>query len=347
MATRSTALLGHYAGFVSRAAALLMDILVVIAAITIINVVVALPLSFFLDIDVTTCMQDVGRSANIDMLFCRAINLIWLLVALLTAPVYFIFLFAANGQTIGKYVMGVRVVRIDGRPMSFKSGLLRFLGYWVSLIPLGLGFFWVVIDSRRLAFHDHLAKTCVVYSWRAYGDDYLLERVTDWFRHRRKGGAAPLQAPAVTDALLHNYDLVTLAVPTLARAEGLLGLLNDLVGRGTIDVELTMLVAKDGAENVGIISFNDLSTGSSWAPTLHAQGQLLGGQRQMIAADLPADTFAVVVMVLDKWADELVKQVSRQAAVVVRRYDLGAVPTGAPTSGTNGIVPAATPADAR
>ncbi len=329
MATRNTALMGHYAGFITRAGALLMDIVIVIAAVTIINAVIALPFTFFLGVDVATCMRESGRMSNLDQLFCSAINLIWLLVALLTAPVYFIFFFAASGQTIGKYVMGVRVVRADGRPMTFLTGLVRYFGYWISLLPLGLGFFWVVVDNRRLGFHDHLAKTCVVYSWRAYGDDYMLERVTDWFRRRRKDGAASSPAPALTAAQLHNYDLVTLAVPSLAQAEGLLGQINDMVGRGVITVDLISLVAKDRSGNFGVVSLNDLSAGSSWTSVLRAQGQLLGSRRDAIAQDLPPDSFSVVVMLLDQWADELVKRISRQAAVAVRRYDLGAEPNGA------------------
>ena len=326
MATRNTALMGHYAGFITRAGALLMDIVIVIAAITIINAVIALPFTFFLGVDAQTCLRDSGRLANFDRLVCGAINLIWLLVALFTAPVYFIFFFAASGQTIGKYVMGVRVVRVDGRPMTFLTGLVRYFGYWVSLLPLGLGFFWVVVDNRRLGFHDHMAKTCVVYSWRAYGDDYMLERIADWFRRRRKDGAASSPAPTLTAAQLHSYDLVTLAVPSLAQAEGLLGQINDLVGKGVITVDLISLVAKDSSGSVGVISLNDLSAGSSWTSVLRAQGQVLAGHRAAIAQDLPSDSFIVVVMLLDQWADELVKRISRQAAVAVRRYDLGAEP---------------------
>ena len=326
MATRSTALMGHYAGFITRAGALLIDIVIVIAAITIINAVIALPFTFFLGVDVATCMRESGRMSNLDQLICSAINFIWVMVALLTAPVYFIFLFAASGQTIGKYVMGVRVVRVDGRPMTFLTGLVRYFGYWISLLPLGLGFFWVVVDTRRLGFHDHLAKTCVVYSWRAYGDDYTLERVADWFRRRRKDGAERAPAPALTAAQLHSYDLVTLSVSSLALAEGLLGQINDLVGKGVITVDLISLVAKDSSGSVGVISVNDLSSGSSWTSLLRAQGQLLGSRRDVIAQDLPPESFTVVVTLLDQWADELVKRISRQAAVVVRRYDLGAEP---------------------
>jgi hypothetical protein len=150
--------------------------------------------------------------------------------------------------------------------------------------------------------------------------------VADWFRRRRKDGATGAPAPALTAAQLHSYDLVTLAVTSLAQAEGLLGQINDLVGKGVITVDLISLVAKDSSGSVGVISMNDLSSGSSWTSVLRAQGQLLGSRRDAIANDLPADSFSVVVMLLDQWADELVKRISRQAAVVVRRYDLGAEP---------------------
>ena len=103
--------------------------------------------------------------------------MIWVGVALLASPIYFITLFATTGQTIGKAVMGVRVVRLDGRAMTFKTGTVRWLGYFVSVITLGLGFVWVIVDSRRQGFHDRLANTSVIYAWRATGSERLVARV--------------------------------------------------------------------------------------------------------------------------------------------------------------------------
>jgi uncharacterized RDD family membrane protein YckC len=40
---------------------------------------------------------------------------------------------------------------------------VRYLGYFVSALPLGLGFFWVAWDKRKQGFHDKLAKTVVIH----------------------------------------------------------------------------------------------------------------------------------------------------------------------------------------
>ena len=66
MATRNPTLLGQYAGFVTRAAALIMDIVIIIAAVFIINAVIALPLVFFLRVDVQTCVQDPASYGGLD-----------------------------------------------------------------------------------------------------------------------------------------------------------------------------------------------------------------------------------------------------------------------------------------
>ncbi len=226
-------------------AALIVDIVIIIAAVFIINATIALPLVFFLRVDVQTCVQDPATYGGLAGLFCRGLGFIWLAVALLTAPIYFIFFFTVSGQTIGKYVMGVRIVRVDGRPMTVKTSFLRWVGYFVSLIPFGLGFFWVTVDPRRLGFHDHMARTCVVYSWRAFGNDYLLERVGVWFARHRPQTAAPAAAPLIDQS--RNYDLIALAVPSLGQAQGLLSLLNNLVAKSTIVIELTAVLAKDAA----------------------------------------------------------------------------------------------------
>ena len=183
---RNNTMLGYYAGFVTRAAAILLDMVIIIAAIVVINAVISLPLAFFLRVDIRSCVADPQSFGGISGLFCRTIGLIWWLVILLTGPIYFIFFFTVSGQTIGKYVMGVRIVRMDGRPMTVKTSISRLVGYLVSLIPLGFGFVWAIFDNRRLGFHDYLAKTCVIYSWRVYRDDYFLQSVSGWFRRRRR-----------------------------------------------------------------------------------------------------------------------------------------------------------------
>jgi uncharacterized RDD family membrane protein YckC len=182
--------MGMYAGFVTRAVALMIDIAVITVAVIAINALIGLPVSFFTGINLNNCAQTTDPRA-IAKATCTAVNLIWVGVALLASPIYFITLFATIGQTIGKAVLGVRVVRLDGRAMTFKTGAVRWLGYFVSVITLGLGFFWVIVDSRRQGFHDRMANTSVIYAWRATGSERLVARVRGYFSKRRPSSGAP------------------------------------------------------------------------------------------------------------------------------------------------------------
>ncbi len=175
--------MGMYAGFVTRAVAIMIDIALITVAVIAINALLGLPVSFFTGINLNNCAQATDPRA-VAKAACAAVNMIWVGVALLASPIYFITLFATIGQTIGKAVMGVRVVRLDGRPMTFKTGTVRWLGYFVSVITLGLGFFWVIVDSRRQGFHDRLANTSVIYAWRATGSERLIARVRTYFSKR-------------------------------------------------------------------------------------------------------------------------------------------------------------------
>jgi uncharacterized RDD family membrane protein YckC len=81
--------------------------------------------------------------------------------AILFAAVYGTALHAATGQTIGKRVLGIRVVALDGRLPSVGQAFLRWLGYAVSAVPVGLGFAMAGWRHDRRALHDLLAGTRV------------------------------------------------------------------------------------------------------------------------------------------------------------------------------------------
>ena len=67
------------------------------------------------------------------------------------------------GFTPGKGLLGLRILRADGQRIGLGRAIVRYAGYWVSLIFLGLGFIWILFDRRRRGWHDKLAGTCVVY----------------------------------------------------------------------------------------------------------------------------------------------------------------------------------------
>lgn len=67
-----------------------------------------------------------------------------------------------RGTTIGGIICNLRVVRTDGRDIEWETAIVRALTCFLSLIPAGLGFIWMVFDSNRQTWHDKIAGTVVV-----------------------------------------------------------------------------------------------------------------------------------------------------------------------------------------
>lgn len=67
-----------------------------------------------------------------------------------------------DGQTIGKMVMHIRVIRKDGTPLTAADAFLRYLGYYLGSLVFGLGFLWALVDDKAQGWHDKIARTYVV-----------------------------------------------------------------------------------------------------------------------------------------------------------------------------------------
>ncbi len=78
------------------------------------------------------------------------------------ALTYFSFFHAAWGQTIGKMIFGLRVVKTDGTTLSFSRGLARTCAYILSTIPFGIGFLWVGFSAEKKGWHDLIIGTRVI-----------------------------------------------------------------------------------------------------------------------------------------------------------------------------------------
>ena len=69
----------------------------------------------------------------------------------------------ARQATPGKMAIGAKIVDAKtGNPASTGQLVGRYLGYYVSTIPLFLGIFWVAFDDKKQGWHDKLAGTVVV-----------------------------------------------------------------------------------------------------------------------------------------------------------------------------------------
>jgi uncharacterized RDD family membrane protein YckC len=67
-----------------------------------------------------------------------------------------------RGTTVGGIIFGLKVVRLDDRPIDWATAIVRALGCFLSLIVCGLGFLWVAFDQDRQSWHDKIAGTVVV-----------------------------------------------------------------------------------------------------------------------------------------------------------------------------------------
>lgn len=67
------------------------------------------------------------------------------------------------GWTPGKLLLELRVVNArTGEHPGWIPSVIRYVGYFVSALPLGAGFLWAAFDRRGQALHDKLAGTLVV-----------------------------------------------------------------------------------------------------------------------------------------------------------------------------------------
>lgn len=69
----------------------------------------------------------------------------------------------AFGATPGKMAVGARIVdAATGHAPSMGQYIGRYLGYFLSTIPLGLGLLWVGFDRKKRGWHDMVSGTVVV-----------------------------------------------------------------------------------------------------------------------------------------------------------------------------------------
>ena len=74
---------------------------------------------------------------------------------------------AMSGQTLGMMLSGIRIVKTDGREASLSSILIRnTLGYLLTVLTGGLGFFLSAVNRSGRALHDLIGGTVVVNAVR-------------------------------------------------------------------------------------------------------------------------------------------------------------------------------------
>jgi uncharacterized RDD family membrane protein YckC len=79
------------------------------------------------------------------------------------STVYFVTFHGMEGKTIGKWLLGLRVVGLEQRPITFRRALLRWIGaVGLGCVSFGLAFLWILWQREKRGWHDFLARTWVI-----------------------------------------------------------------------------------------------------------------------------------------------------------------------------------------
>ncbi|MBX3587792.1 MAG: RDD family protein [Ramlibacter sp.] len=133
----------EYVGFWPRLGASLIDI--------VLQLLVTLPLTWLIYGRLSS-PTGVGFQGTADLL----INLVLPAVLVIGFWVYL-------GATPGKMAISARIVDADtGAPLTPTQSCIRYVGYIVSFLALGLGYLWIAFDRRKQGWHDKMANSVVV-----------------------------------------------------------------------------------------------------------------------------------------------------------------------------------------
>ena len=135
----------HYAGFWIRLAASLIDTVIFI-------IVLIVPLTILFGVDFSEAdASKPGVLVNLLQYVATIVITVWFWVKYLGTP--------------GKMLLKLEVVDADtGQALSTPRAIGRYFGYYISAIPLMLGFIWVAFDRKKQGFHDKLAGTVVIHA---------------------------------------------------------------------------------------------------------------------------------------------------------------------------------------
>jgi len=153
LADRDAGLQGHYAGVATRLAAFAVDVLTVALVFALAGQALDYLVSAIFNSDFTLRDSTIAS----DLLLAT-----W-------AFAYFAYPLSIGGRTPGMGLVGLEVVRADGRPLDNRHAVIRVLALLLSIVFFWLAVILVLVRRDRRTIHDLVAGTAVVYSWDARG----------------------------------------------------------------------------------------------------------------------------------------------------------------------------------
>ncbi len=148
---------GRYGGLVSRGVGRALDMVLLAVLITGSSWLIKQAFG----IDPEHCSPDT-QWWNVRARMCRYFPYVVPVAGAIVPPLYRLIFFVVTGQTPGMGIMGLRLLREDGRRVRLRQALKRVGTFYFTF---GLGSFLIPVTKHRRALHDIVAGTVVVYDW--------------------------------------------------------------------------------------------------------------------------------------------------------------------------------------
>lgn len=151
------------AGFRKRAAAYLIDALILTIAGWVVQMVV---LMLIFGAGAGIAMDPTNPAAAFANGGVMLVLLGAYLLPIAMQAVYYAWFHASARQaTPGKMAVGIKVTDNNGQPISVGRGIGRYFGFLLSGMILGIGYLMAAFTERKRALHDMICDTLVVDQW--------------------------------------------------------------------------------------------------------------------------------------------------------------------------------------
>ena len=87
-----------------------------------------------------------------------------IILSIALAAAYEVYFVSTRGGTLGKLVLGLKIVRADGSPVDAGLALGRWFAHFLSGAIFMIGYIMAGFDAQKRALHDHICQTRVIYS---------------------------------------------------------------------------------------------------------------------------------------------------------------------------------------
>jgi uncharacterized RDD family membrane protein YckC len=124
----------------------------IFAGVTDVGIVAAIYIVFVL-----TTFIEMPEAVSAD----RTVFGVYAIGFLLLIAIYFLLFMLSASQTPGMKARHLTVVTREGTPLDPRSACMRGFGYFISLIPLMLGFVWALLDPEHLTWADKVSGTYI------------------------------------------------------------------------------------------------------------------------------------------------------------------------------------------